>query len=76
MDCPTCNQSPGETMNCTQDRADYLILQNGGSLKRIENCFESLAKYEAEYYAQIHGCVTLVKVIGTVEVVTQWKDAK
>lgn len=63
-------------MNCTQDRADYLILLNGGSVKKLSYFLETTAKGVTEEYARSHGPVTLVKVIGTVEVVTQWKDAK
>jgi hypothetical protein len=58
------------------DRADYLILLNGGSMKRLCGYTEEEAKNSAELYASRSVHVTLVKIIGTVEVVTKWKDAE
>jgi hypothetical protein len=58
-------------------RADYLILLNGGSVRRLHNITKEAAICKAytesnDYYHT----VTLVEVIGTVEIEARWVDAK
>jgi len=58
-------------------RADYLILLNGGSVRRLEWVSRREAIFKANEEAKRHGqSVILVEVIGTVEVEARWVDAK
>jgi hypothetical protein len=58
-------------------RADYLILLNGGSVRRLECYSRPAAICKANEEAKRHGqLVTLVEVIGTVEIEARWVDAK
>jgi hypothetical protein len=58
-------------------RADYLILLNGGSVRRLENTIKHLAIAAAGEDANIQGqSVTLVEVIGEVRLEARWVDAK
>jgi hypothetical protein len=58
-------------------RADYLILLNGGSVRRLHNITKEAAickaYTESNNYAHT---VTLVEIIGTVEIEARWVDAK
>jgi hypothetical protein len=58
-------------------RADYLILLNGGSVCKFENYTRQAACTDAKTVAINHGqSLTLVEVIGTVEIEARWVDAK
>jgi hypothetical protein len=58
-------------------RADYLILLNGGSVEKLRNITkaEAICKALAEVNEEARA-VTLVEVIGTVEIEARWVDAK
>ena len=58
-------------------RADYLILLNGGSVRRLNNITKEAAICAAHEEAKLHNqSVTIVEVIGTVEIVALWVNAK
>jgi hypothetical protein len=58
-------------------RADYLILLNGGSVVKMRNITKAEAIRKAHEVANDHAhTVTLVEVIGTVEIEARWVDAK
>ena len=58
-------------------RADYLILIDGGSVRRLNNFTKVQAISSSYSYSEDHkASVTLVEVIGTVEIEARWVDAK
>jgi hypothetical protein len=58
-------------------RADYLILIDGGSVRRLNNFTKVQAISSSYSYSEDHKTsVTLVEVIGTVEIEARWVDAK
>ena len=58
-------------------RADYLILLNGGSVRKLHNITkaEAICKALAEVN-DLDRAVTLVEVIGEVRLEARWVDAK
>jgi hypothetical protein len=59
-------------------RADYLILLNGGSVRRLKNISKQAAIVVAYQEAIFHRqAITLVEVIGEVRIeAARWVDAK
>lgn len=56
----------------SEERANYLLLLNGGSVQNLRDYTEESAKRSAINYALTHGPTTLVKVIGKAAIVAQW----
>ena len=59
-------------------RADYLILLNGGSVRRLNNTTKQAAIAVAHQEASFHRqTITLVEVVGEVRLeAARWVDAK
>jgi hypothetical protein len=58
-------------------RADYLILLNGGSVRRLHNITKEAAICKAYTESNnYYHAVTLVEVIGEVRLEARWVDAK
>jgi hypothetical protein len=58
-------------------RADYLILIDGGSVRRLNNFTKVQAISSSYSYSEDHKTsVTLVEVIGEVRLEARWVDAK
>jgi len=58
-------------------RADYLILIDGGSVRRLNNFTKVQAISSSYSYSEDHKTsVTLVELIGEVRLEARWVDAK